>query len=611
MARNLRFLIVDDREEIVSLISEIIVMVDSSAAVECAYDGIQALETASRFRPDIVILDIYMPRMTGYQVCRLLKEDPCFGDVKVIMLTGTSVRLARFRGLKSGADKFVTKPFNFDQFKDVLGEVVRDKRENLEADDLKMEDSEIRQLDSASILAKVNDLLDQRIHELTVVNELVRAIRTDMSEEKVREVFLRGTLELFDLRSVAFLECRSDAGNGSGYRNCWYISKWQGDDNIGEIQLRGNCALSDFTVSGEMTDLRYCDSDLDSLVGFPIDGEKERNGNSDTCTGLLDLAEQLKGKTRMVFDYAVPVVARGTILGTVFIETMNKKSDTGRWSSSLTVLLNQLGIGLDNIQLYRELKQKVVNLAKANSELGRTNKELTETREQLIRSEKFVAMGKLAGGIAHEINNPLGVISTCVQSLMMSSDLHEEIMEDLNMIKSETERAARIVQRILESAIKMPITFHEVDVRETIRSTVQSVQIIPDARNIHFELDFPDEDLIIMAGDEQFRSIIVNLLTNAVHGINSGDNMKCGRIVVRAFRDESSKKLCIEINDNGCGIPEENILRVFDPFFSTKDVGKGIGLGLTLTYNAVKSFKGDISVKSSLDNGTTFKLVFP
>lgn len=233
-------------------------------------------------------------------------------------------------------------------------------------------------------------------------------------------------------------------------------------------------------------------------------------------------------------------------------------------------------------------------------------KELRETQTQLAQSEKMASLGQLAAGVAHEINNPLTGILFNSELALESIEEGHPLAENLKNISEDVRRCKNIVKNLLAYSRQSSPTKNIVQLNALLDL---SLHLIRDQRlfgNIIIEKEMSDEMMLIHADKNQITQVIINLIMNA------GDAMEGqGTLTFRTYRDMVRKKVYLEISDSGCGIPEENLYRIFDPFFTTKEPGKGTGLGLSTSYGIMKENGGDIFVKETGPEGTTFVLELP
>jgi len=226
-----------------------------------------------------------------------------------------------------------------------------------------------------------------------------------------------------------------------------------------------------------------------------------------------------------------------------------------------------------------------------------------QTERKIVQSEKLASLGRLASGIAHEINNPLtGVLG---YSTVLLEDLAETpYQEDLEIIVNETKRCRDIVRGILDFARETKIEGERANINSIILDVLSILHKHVNFQNIRIETrladDLPDMSLDV----NQIKSVINNLAVNAADAMPDG-----GTLTIASYR--RGNEIIIEVSDTGTGIAEENLSRIFDPFFTTKEVGKGTGLGLAVTYGIIERHNGSIEVKSTEGKGTTFYIHLP
>ncbi len=237
---------------------------------------------------------------------------------------------------------------------------------------------------------------------------------------------------------------------------------------------------------------------------------------------------------------------------------------------------------------------------------------MDELNAQLIQSDKMAALGKMAAGVAHEINNPLAVIiqkTGWMEDLLMEEDFQktknlDEFKISIKKIEEHVERARKVVHNMLGYARKMEPRLEDVDVNQTLTQTIGLLENYARINNIDIRTDFTPDIPIIASDQSQLQQVFLNLISNAIDAID-----KDGRVEVLSRR--RGDQIMIEIVDNGPGIPAEMQKRIFDPFVTTKQPGKGTGLGLWISYNIMEKLGGKISFSSQARKGTTFTVEIP
>jgi len=247
-------------------------------------------------------------------------------------------------------------------------------------------------------------------------------------------------------------------------------------------------------------------------------------------------------------------------------------------------------------------KQLVDESNKANSELSVRNQELKDTQEQLLDAQKLEALGVMAGGIAHEFNNTLAIISGNAEMLLDTAAL--ETKKRAQVILQTTDKASKLVNQILmfsridgENIKPIDVTMVTLESLEMIRSVIPT--------KIEIQQNITGEHLHILGEATQVHQVIVNLCMNAYHAME-----KTGGVILISL-EKFNDSLQLIVSDTGCGISSENQHRIFDPFFTTKEVDKGTGLGLSVVYRIIENLQGNILVDSKLGIGTTFTITLP
>jgi len=228
------------------------------------------------------------------------------------------------------------------------------------------------------------------------------------------------------------------------------------------------------------------------------------------------------------------------------------------------------------------------------------------------RAEKLAAVGRLAAGIVHEINNPLATIAACSEALeqrieegaFAESESADDLSEYLGLIKSEAFRCKTITTGLLDFSRIRTGERILTDIDEIVRSTVNLISHQKRGDKILIEMEIDSDLPQVNADGGQLQQALIALATNGIDAMPDG-----GKLIFRAF--SKGNRVCVEVEDSGTGIPPENVSKIFEPFFTTKEVGKGTGLGLAVCYGIVSEHGGRLSVRSNVGKGTTFSITLP
>lgn len=239
-------------------------------------------------------------------------------------------------------------------------------------------------------------------------------------------------------------------------------------------------------------------------------------------------------------------------------------------------------------------------------DLAISNEKLAKMQQALKHSEKLAHMGQLSAGIAHELNNPLGVVLMYSNILLDECKPDDPMRRDFELISAQAERCKKIVSGLLNFARKNQVKAEQIDLVKLAEDSIASVvipknistRVVCKAKNCQAELDY-----------EQMMQVLTNLNKNAVEAMPNG-----GSLTIEV--DDSDDEVIFNVVDTGVGIPDDNMDKLFTPFFTTKGIGKGTGLGLATTYGIVKMHKGKIEVDSNINpdvgpTGTTFRIILP
>ncbi len=536
-------LITDDNSQARLLLRRIFER-ENFAVQEASY-GLQAIEFAKDLHPDLILMDIQMPDMDGFQVVETLRNDPRTNTIPIIVVTAAardSVDIAR--GLGLGADDYMVKPFN-------ANELLARVRSKIKA----------RQLEDA--LKRRNDELERLVQ---IGSDLNRVL--DLGELAMN---LLSTLTAHFAVFSAVLCLIDEHGVPNSY---WSLGLAPSDEQTLSPQSLMN------TV--------YCTGEA-----ALIDDLSSREASSAGITHIFQPGDGCR------CGVGVPLLHQSQVMGVLILGSDQPTAFTLDDVRVLESVASQAALAIRNAQLYTALQNYAHNL---EAMVEARTEALQKAQLQLARADKLAAIGTLAAGIAHEINNPLQPLMTNLEMALEDLDANRPIdRELLEFAKNDVQRIKRIVTRILDFARPAqiePAIIHLDDiVREVL--TLAGKQLEHNAIRVSMDLG---ARATIRGSADQLKQVILNLVVNAMEAMPDGGNL----YIQTADRGESVE---LRVVDNGVGIALDRITQIFDPFFTTK--ATGTGLGLAVSHSIVEGHGGQIYVESVPNQETTFVVTLP
>ncbi|HUI69177.1 MAG TPA: ATP-binding protein, partial [Spirochaetia bacterium] len=355
---------------------------------------------------------------------------------------------------------------------------------------------------------------------------------------------------------------------------------------------------------------------LEHFVTTGLDeGTRARIGSLPVGEGILGLLAR-EGKPLRIRDIAqdprahgfpphhpamhsflgVPIISKGKLFGTLYLTEKHGAEEFSKEDEKLAVTLGaQAAVAIENASLYEQIQ--------------RSYEELKRSQRLLVRQEKLASLGRLAAGLAHELNNPLYSVAGFAEALQrraaesqmgQASPEASDVQEYLGLIQEEVARAASIVRRLLDFARQREPAFSVVDIHSVVTKTVSFVQRQAHLANQRIIVEPFPEGSRVFADAQMLQQVFLNLLTNALDAIEEGGEIRITGQQSESEDTQGQKSLWVNVTvaDTGIGIGPEDLSKVFDPFFTTKDVGKGTGLGLAICQSIVEQHRGSIEVKS-------------
>lgn len=503
--------------------------------VECVNDGVAALEAAQSLLPDLILLDIQMPRMDGFDVLRALRENVSTAGIPTILITAKARQATDIaRGLNLGADDYMHKPF--------------DPRELLARAQSKIK---ARQLE---------DTLHRRTQELEALLRVGEELNQHLEAGELLDLVLYLALDLLPGDAAAIYQV-DEHGN--------IITAHAKDKNqaTGPMRFADSGLVNSFVERGGAV---LWPGDPPLIADFP-NGMGALLEHGDNMLGVLVLVGN-----RAKYDENHLQLFRGI----------------GR----------QAALALRNAQLFEIQANYALHL---EDMVAARTAELQSAQQMLIRSEKLASIGHLAASMAHEINNPLQPIRNILDD--MSEDIQRKKpveARDIAILQESVERIRRIVSQLLEFTGKRSTGDSDAQLLDISR-VIEGI-ITLNRKFLEREKVVVVPDLVVLpsvfGSKDQLEQVFMNLMLNAQAAMVGGGMLKISTRV-------EGGDVIAEFADSGCGIPSEKIDKIFDPFYSTKP--SGTGLGLFVSYGIVQSHHGTIEVASQVNKGTTFIIRLP
>lgn len=466
-------------------------------------------------------------------------------------------------------------------------------------------------LPTARLTATAETQLDDP-KDLQKILEITNAINSTLNLEKVLNLVLDYTVEITEGQR-GFLILRGESGDLQFRvaRNIdqQELGKKEYDISRRAVQVAMEKGEIVATVSAQKDTLfsssrSVFDLDLQTIVCIPLRS--------------MQAAVSLSGRP------AAPETS-----GAIYIDSkLPVRYFTPQKLNLLEVLANNAAIAIENARLYLELERQKTTIQesaatlelmvqKRTEELDQKNRQLVETIEELrrvqsrlVQSEKMATVGTLAGGVAHEINNPLGSILSNAQRILRHDCAEKRHAVSAELVQEGARRCRAIVENLLAFSRQSDSTLKSLDVNEVMDGTLELLGHHLGIKNVRIEKEYGKAPPVL-ANRNELSQVFTNLLVNAKDSISEtlNDQKLYGTIRIKTHGE--GKNAIVEVSDDGKGILQENIGKLFDPFFTTKEVGRGTGLGLYVTLGIIQRHGGKIDVESTPGQGALFRVTLP
>ncbi|HJS75292.1 MAG TPA: PAS domain S-box protein, partial [Vicinamibacteria bacterium] len=575
----------------------------------------------------VVLCDLNMPGMDGLEVLRRVQRRR--PEVPFILLTAHPSIPIAVQAIVEGAQRFLIKPVSLDEMEISIHQAIEFAR--LQRWQREAEEQLLRLIEAVPVPYIITRLRDGKIlYANRHLAEMVGLTPDEMKNRNTVDFYYDPEMRVEVLERlkrdgfVTDLEVRVKRANGSPM---WTVFSLANSEMAGEKVVLGG--FLDITRRKELEDRLHLYKEVfkhsvDVIMVIDKEGHiLERNPAHERRTGFTE--EDLKGKT--IFDMLTPE------MGATVREAMNTEGHfageiegISKDGERIPVLVSVFPIHDEQgrLNLYVSMGRDITAIKRALTDLAETNRELRQAQAQLVQSEKMASLGGLVAGIAHEINTPVGAMTSMHDTLVRATaklkehlkekdpgvfetderlkSLFAMLDESNTVIRSGASRVAEIVRRLRSFARLDEAELKKVDIHEGLEDTLtlvhheikHNIQVVRDYGKLPLMSVFPS----------RLNQVFLNLLNNARQAIGEK-----GTITIRTWLEDKTAN--IAITDDGVGIPPENLPRVFDPGFTTKGVGIGTGLGLSICYQIIKDHRGKIDVESEVGRGTTFTIRIP
>jgi signal transduction histidine kinase/CheY-like chemotaxis protein len=558
-----KVLLVDDRDDNLKFLAECILVPEGYPYI-VAKDGLSALQKALSEKPDLILMDIRMPGLSGLEVLDSLNQRNV--HIPVILMTFHGSEETAVQAFRLGAKDYIIKPFGADEMQRAIDRALAESRLRGEKDELGVG------------LLRTNQQLSQRVKELNALFGIGKSVTSLLDLEKVLSRIVEAAVYLTGSEEGTLLLVEEASGE-------LYL---RAAKNLGERYARGFRLRVDDSIAGQVV-----------RTGKPVNAQSD-GGRSG-----------LKIKTGYLVHSVlnVPLKSVDKVIGVLSVDNrVSSRSFTTNDQYLLSALADWATIAIENASAVQKLQQARDEIAKWNDELekkvAQRTTELRQTQEQLVQSEKLASIGRLSSGLAHEINNPVGVILGFTQVLVKKVGEDSPLYKPLQSIERESLRCKGIVQNLLDFARRSAPVLKPLDVNQVLEMTCELTHHQVSGRDTQLVKDYAVDLPEVMGDPNQLQQVFTNIVLNAYQSMPDG-----GEIHIVTRKAETDVEVLI--SDTGQGIAPEDLNHLFDPFFTTKEVGQGTGLGLSVSYGIVKSHGGKIEVESKMGFGSTFIVKLP
>ncbi len=544
-----KVLVIDSEQDTLQFLTESVLR-PHGYSYSVVNDGEEGLRLALEEEPDLILADLRTPGRSALEILETLQAER--RDIPVIVMALHGSEETAVQAFRRGAKDYVNKPLQAEEVLTAMDRALAAKQL------LSLEGKDIDQQ------------LERRVKELNILYGIGKSVTSLLDLEKVLNRIVEAAVFVTGAEEGSLLLIDKETGE-------LYLRAAR---NLGEKFARGFRLKVEHSIAGQVVQ-----------TGEPILQSTQAEETLKVKTGYL-----VKSLVN------VPLKVKDEVIGVLAVNNkISPRPFTDNDVHLLSALADYAAIAIVNAQLYEETKRWSKELEQKVEE---RTQELRAAQEQLLQAEKLAAIGQLAAGVAHEINNPMGVILGFAQGILKTLPPDDPLRKPLMTIEKESLRCKRIVQDLLDFARRSEPAFRLTNINELIDASCSLVEHQTSFQNVRLVKSYEPALPSIMADPHQLQQVFINVILNAYQAMPHGGTLY---ITTRAEGPE----LQAIFTDTGTGIPPENVQHIFDPFFTTKEVGEGTGLGLSVSYGIIKAHGGDIEVESQTGKGTTFVIKLP
>ncbi len=591
------------------------------------HTGKEALDLLKIRKPAVIISDIVMPEMDGYEMCRILKGEVELRNIPVILLTGLSDPNDVIRGLSVGAEDYIIKPYNNDDLLSKIEKLINapvkheddDEKGDIEiVFDGKKHNITSNRRQILQLLISTYENVIRQNSELSKAHLETEELNKEL-ENKLKELEISQTeLQLSEERFRILVQMMPDIVYRIDENGCFtFINN--------AVQFLGYLPNE---LIGKHFSVIMSDGDAKKVSATEIlkkfagvkTGEveqpklfDERRTGERTTKGL-----EISLKTKESKDF-VSGVAETIDKDVVVVEINSSGMYESKNTAKESEFVGTVGVVRDitnrklaekareelNEQLELKVKERTKALFTAKQDLEKTLEDLNISQQQVIQSEKLASLGTVIAGVTHELNNPLMSVLNYVQ-YVRNRISDEKLAGYLQKAENEVRRSSNIIGDLLSYSRSPEPELTPFNSKDVVSKSLELMEIDFQSKKIETIINIAEFVPEVMAKPDSLQQVILNLLINARDALIDSQDKK---INVSISCEEENVK--ISVRDSGQGISPKNIIKIFDPFFTTKEPGKGTGLGLAVSRNIIAGFGGSLTCESINGKGATFIIKLP